>query len=408
MRVRVSGAFVLSMFVGLAFPVGARAQVELPEESSPLNAIKRLFCANFDTSQFFADNVGGGAVITPVSTNLVNSFLFQSQTFPNVSSAAGFTFSWIGGAPVASELYGPLFGERATTNGREKLSATLNFQQLDWATYDDQEIRLSDLGLDWGDLDPEGLVPSDPYRGVCNLNIRSRVLVLALNYGLTDNLDISAGIPLVSTTVSGTSRFDPAAGVSVGNLPPQAFAASGEATGIGDIGVSLKYGVIDDGPFTLALKGGVALGTGSADKMTGTGQTVLSGLAAAAWESGPVSVHGQLGYSASTGDADEAIPLGINVFDEVSYVLGLDYAAIPERLTLGTEVVARHLIDTPGFDASSLTASTDSINVYFISVGGKVRVVERLLLTSYLLIPAGNQGLLPQRPSFNIGLNHVF
>lgn len=408
MRSRVS-AFAVAFLVGwLVFPSGARAQVELPEEASPLNAIKRLFCANFDGSQFFADNVGGGAVITPVSTNLVNSFLFQSQTFPNVSSAAGFTFTWVGGAPVASELYGPLFGERATTNGRNKLSATLNFQQLDWATYDDQEIRISRDGLDWGDLEPEGLVPSDPYVGVCKLDIRSRVLTLALNYGLTDDLDVSAGIPLVTTSVSGTSQFDAAGAVAVGNLPPRAFAASGEATGIGDIGVALKYGVVSSGPLTVALKGGVALGTGSADEMTGTGQTVLSGLAAAAWESGPVSVHGQVGYSASTGDADEAIPLGVDVFDEFSYVLGLDYAAIPERLTLGTELVARHLIDTPGFDASSLTASTDSIDVYFVSVGGKVRVVERILLTSYMLIPAGNQGLLPQRPSFNIGLNHVF
>jgi hypothetical protein len=401
---------VLAVWIPLAltFASGAQAQVQLPEETSPLNAVKRLFCANFDGNDFFTNNVGGGAVITPVSTNLVNSFLFQSQTFPAVSSATGFTFSWAGGAPVASELYGPLFGERATTNGQGKLSATVNYQQLDWSTYEGQDIRLDELGLEWGDSEPEGLVASDPYTGVCNLDIKSRVFVLALNYGLSSRLDLSAGVPLVSTSVTGTSAFAPSAGNSVGNLPGKSYAVTGSSTGIGDIGVGLKFGLVESGPVTLALRGGVTLGTGSADKMTGTGQTILSGTIAGAWETGPVSVHGQLGYASATGDPDEAIPLAADVFNEFNYVVGINYAAIPERLTLGTELVARHLIDTPGFNANALTASTDSINVYFVSLGGKIRVVERVLLTTYFLIPTGNQGLLPQRPSFNIGLNHVF
>ena len=408
MRLRTPCVSLVTWIVLSLLPPVLQAQVVLPPETSPLNALKRLFCANFDGSDIFSNTVGGGPVVTPVSTNLVNGFLFQSQTFPNASSSAGFTFTWAGGAPIASELYGPLFGERGLTNGKGKLSATVSYQELSWSTYDEQDIRLDTAGLNWGDLEPEGLVPSDPYLGICKVNLRSRVLVATLNYGLSSRLDASVALPLVWTSVSGTSNFTPAGSTDVGNLPQQTYAVSSEASGAGDLALGLKFGLVDSGAFAVALRGGATLGTGSADKMTGTGQTSLSGFAIADWENGPVSIHGQVGYVGVTGDPDEATVLGVDVFSEFDYVVGLDYAPIPERLTLGTEFIARRLLDAPTFDSQSLTAETRNINVYFVSVGAKVRLVQRLLGTAFVLIPAGNSGLLPRRPSFNAGLNYVF
>lgn len=408
MRVRTSSVSVVAWVVLCLLPSASSAQVVLPPDSSPLSAFKRLFCANFDGNDFFAQNVGGGPVVTPVSTNLVNTFLFQSQTFPNASSAAGFTFTWAGGAPIASELYGPLFGERGLTNGQGKLSATVSYQELSWATYDEQDIRFDTAGLNWGDLEPEGLVPSDPYIGICNINFRSRVLVASLNYGLHPRVDVSAALPYVWSSVSGTSDFAPAGSTTVGNLPLKTFAVSSDASGFGDLALGLKWGMVDTGTFSMALRGGATLGTGSADKMTGTGQNSFSGFVVGGWESGPVSLHGQVGYIGVTGDPDEAVPLAVNVPDEFAYVFGLDYAPIPERLTIGAELIARRLLDAPTFNSDTLTAETRDVNVYFVSVGGKVRLVQRVLATAFFLIPAGDSGLLPRRPSFNAGLNYVF
>ena len=60
--------------------------------------------------------------------------LTQSQTFPNPSTASGFTFRIGGVVPVReSDLYGPLFGERALTNGKKQLSVTFNINQLAFA-----------------------------------------------------------------------------------------------------------------------------------------------------------------------------------------------------------------------------------------------------------------------------------
>lgn len=405
MRIPGTGLSLLGLVLA---PWPALAQVQLPAESSPANAIKRLFCANFDGSTVFAQTVGGGAVITPVSTNLVNAFLFQSQTFPNASSTAGFVFNWAGGAPVASDLYGPLFGERGLTNGKGKLSATASYQELSWATYDDQEIELDAAGLAWGDLAPQGLLPSDTYRGICRIDARSRVLLVGLNYGLLDRLDVSVALPYVWTDVSGTSEFSPAGTTSVGNLPPRAYRASGEADGVGDLGVGVKLGLVDSGSFALAVRGGATFGTGSVDKMTGTGQTSFSGILVTNWENGRVGLHGQVGYVGASGESDKASPLGVGRFDEFGYVVGADFAPVPERLTLGAEFIARRLLDAPTFDDQALTAETRGIDVYFFSVGGKLRLVQRTLATAYVMIPTGSSGLLPSKPSFNFGLNYVF
>lgn len=405
MRLRTSCVLLVAWAL---LPSVSSAQVVLPREKSPLNAFKRLFCANFDGDEFFAQNVGGGPVVTPVSTNLVNTFLFQSQTFPNASSSAGFTFTWSGGAPIASELYGPLFGERGLTNGKGKLSTTVSYQQLQWSSYDEQEIRPNTAGLNWGDLAPGGLVPSDPYTGLCSINFKSQVLVAAVNYGLHARLDVSAAIPYVWSSVSGTSEFATAGSTDVGNIPSQSFAVASDASGIGDLAVALKWGAVDTGSFSMALRGGATFGTGSADKMTGTGQNSYSGFAVAGWENGPLSLHGQVGYIGVTGDPDEAVVLAVDVPSEFDYVVGVDYAPIPERLTVGAELIARRLLDAPTFDSQSLTAQTRDINVYFVSVGGKVRIVQRVLGTVFLLIPAGDSGLLPRKPSLNIGMNYVF
>ena len=80
-----------------------------------------------------------------VSNSLLQLILSQSQTFPNVSTASGFTFQIGSGDNVEleSRLYGPLFGERALTNGNGQLSITFNLQQLRFQTLNGSQIRNS-------------------------------------------------------------------------------------------------------------------------------------------------------------------------------------------------------------------------------------------------------------------------
>ena len=79
MRLRTPCVSLVAWIVLSLLPPVLQAQVVLPPETSPLNALKRLFCANFDGSDIFSQTVGGGPVVTPVSTNLVNGFLFEES-----------------------------------------------------------------------------------------------------------------------------------------------------------------------------------------------------------------------------------------------------------------------------------------------------------------------------------------
>ena len=219
-------------FSAVALPVSAQVgkNPNQPfEESSAGRAMQRItfaaidcsdppVCTNdaFTTSGIFVNgtysntraNYGGNTSQGDVANSLLQLILSQSQTFPNVSSASGFTFT-IGSsdAPeLESPLYGPLFGERALTNGRGQLSVTFNAQRLRFQKLNGSLIGNTDSGLLWGDLgyDSTGNLG---YTGICRMDINTTVYFAAANYGLRDKLDLSVSVPIVHTSVEGSNEF---------------------------------------------------------------------------------------------------------------------------------------------------------------------------------------------------------
>jgi hypothetical protein len=257
------------------------------------------------------------------------------------------------------------------------------------------------------------------------MNIDSLITSLSFTYGLTDRLDITAGVPLVHTTVEGSNEFldftqtpsgitaDPAV---TGFFPQGRFYVKGSSTGIGDMMVGATFAFVKQERSALAVIGRVNLGTGSYDKMTGTGETQYHVGLVGSYESGVIAPH----FSASYLGANRTL------FDEARLVVGLDARAIPNRLTLSAELLGRRLFDVQGFTAttalgtlqSPITSDTfqvnnfsavrDDYNLFFFNVGGKVRVAGQLLATGFLLVPWGNSGLIAQKPSWNFGLNYAF
>lgn len=360
---------------------------------------------------------------------LTNRVITQSQTFPQASTASGFTFTWNGPTPTLdSQMFGPLFGDRGRTNGRGKLSATLTVQTLRWETLDGSEVRNNKAGLLWGDhaYADFGLGPAG-YVGRCRMNIDSLVASLALTYGVTDRLDLTVSAPLVRTTVEGSNEFLDYVILSDGRVsvdpadtffvPQGRFFVKGESTGIGDVVAGVTVSVLKQERAALGFAGKVSIGTGSFDKMTGTGETQWSGGFVGSYEKRGVAPHFTLAYFGA-GDV---------LFDEARGVVGVDVRAIPNRLTLSAEFLARRLLDVQGFTGggelfgtvrSPLTGDTftvqefralrDDFNLYFVNLGGKVRVRGQLLATAYLLVPWGDSGLIAQKPSWNLGLNYAF
>jgi hypothetical protein len=370
--------------------------------------------------------VGGAACDEPeVAEFLLNRVIMQSQTFPTASSASGFVFAWGGGATpsLTSELYGPLYAERGLTNGRRQLSATLTYQRLFWRSLDGSELRNDDPGLAWGDFNYDGLGSS--YVGLCRMNIDTDMLVGALNYGVTDRLDVRVAVPWVRTRVEGSNEFVDfavqgnqltAVGAETGFVPQGRYYVEGESSGLGDIELGAKFAVVSGTSGALALSGAVRLGTGSAEDMTGTGETQGRVSLIGSLERGPLSPHVQVGFFG----AGEAL------YDEVNYVGGLSVRAIPNRLTLNAEFVGRRLFGVQGFRAgrefgrfrSVNTSDTlvlrefvgerNDIDLFFVAGGARARLWSQLLATAYVLVPTGGAGLQARRPTASVGLNYAF
>jgi hypothetical protein len=412
------------------------------EESSAGRAMSRITfgaidcsdppaCTNdaFTTSGIFVNgtysntraNYGGNTSQGDVANSLLQLILSQSQTFPNVSTASGFTFTiGSGDAPeLESRLYGPLFGERALTNGRGQLSVTFNGQRLRFQKLNGSLIGNTDSGLLWGDLGYDATGDLG-YTGICRMDINTTVYFAAANYGLRDKLDLSVSVPIVHTSVEGSNEFidysfagNVLDDVADGFEPQGRYFVEGSSTGLGDIGVGAKYAFIREADKGAALSVYAKLPTGSLEDMTGTGETSVGGNFIASFERNGWSPHINVGGLVATGD----------VFNELNYNLGLSYRAVQDRLTLVGELVGRRLFEVTqfraerdlGFLRSPVTgeqflvrdfeAVEEAVDSMFVALGVKFRLKGQLLATVFTVLPTTVAGLQVTRPTFNFGLN---
>ena len=177
--------------------------IDCPDKPTPCagDAFTQLHIFENGTYKDTRTNYGGDTSQADVANSLLQLILSQSQTFPNVSTASGFTFKVGGGDNVEleSRLYGPLFGERALTNGKGQLSVTFNAQRLRFQKLNGSLIGNTDSGLLWGDLGYDATGDLG-YTGICRMDINTSVYFVAANYGLRDKLDISVAVPIVHTS----------------------------------------------------------------------------------------------------------------------------------------------------------------------------------------------------------------
>jgi hypothetical protein len=150
--------------------------------------------------------------------------------------------------------------------------------------------------------------------------------------------------------------------------------------------------------------------------MTGTGETSGGGGLIASYQTGRFSPHASVHYFAAN-----------NVlFDELRYTAGVDVNAVRDRVTLSGEVVGRRLYDVEGFQQGTTRGTVvsplsrdvfeikdfapvrDNFDLFFFNAGGKWRLGGQLLLSTYVLIPFGDQGLQALKPTFNFGFNYAF
>jgi hypothetical protein len=349
------------------------------------------------TDDFQRDTAAAAATRDTVTTLLGA----ELATLPPSLSSAGFTYrfnSMLGTAERASTSFGSFFTERSLTSGRGQAALGVNVRMANYTRLDGRDLR-----------DGQFLTTANQFRDeaqpfdveTLTMELDSRVVTFTGSYGLTDRLDISAGVPLVELSMSG-SRVNTYRGQSV-------VQAVAEATsrGFGDVAVRAKYGVINGPSSGLAIAGELRLPTGREQDLLGAGKTGFSALVIASSEHGLLGYHGNLSLT------------GGGLSNELAYRGAVCFSA-SERVTLVGELIGRRYgeagriteVRVPhptiaNVDTIRLISEDSSLSTASVVVGAKWNLTGTWILSGHTQLPVTDRGLRSGVVTL-IGLDYAF
>lgn len=258
---------------------------------------------------------------------------------PISATSSGVTFTFEGGLPVKSSVSaGPVFGERAQTLGRNRLlvgaNATgVNFQSLRGVPLDGIVFHFTHDNGYAGDAGPtkrgNPLFENDVFEVRPNLKVNVLVATLFLTYGVLDRVDVGVAVPLVRTSVSGSSvgtvfPFGDGSphffGDTTGGLPRRYADTSfidGSASGVGDVSARVKVNLHQTQRSGFAIHLDARLPTGDETNFLGAGKASVRGLGIWSARLGDFSPHGNFGYLARGGARENDAILTTAGFDQL-------------------------------------------------------------------------------------------
>ena len=357
---------------------------------------------------FFADNIGAAVSNLPIS-----------------SSSGGVTYSFSGGRPVkTSTSSGPIFAERGQTIGRGQLLAGANVTSLNFATF--RGLPLDQLNFNFAHQNVGSPVYGEPsfendiISVQSDLNLNVFVTTAFMTYGLLDKLDVGIAVPLVRSSLSGTSRgvitpFSATTPHFFGTTANPSLTATGNTSassiGLGDIAVRVKANLSQSEKAGVALFGDVRLPTGDPDNFRGAGSLSARLLGAYSGRYGNFSPHVNGGLLIRTDSAQNNAALAIVGFDQLindswtlavdilsEYQLGENKVSLPEPVQL-TAPFNRSIIPT------NIPGTKD--HVVSGSLGAKYTMANGLTTVLNALVPIKTGGLQP-RVAFTAGVEFSF
>jgi hypothetical protein len=270
---------------------------------------------------FIPAAVGNNATLiqfltTAVGTNIAN--------IPISSTSGGVTYRFEAGVPIpTSTSPGPIIGERAQTLGRGRVLVGANVTRLKFKSI--RGIQMDNIILNFTHENVDFAGCDAQFNGDCSLmgipNLENDFIQLdldldldvtattfVLSYGLLDRVDIGAVVPIISTSLRGTSRAQvfPFGGPTAvhffeGTQDDPTLTASqsvaGSASGVGDIAARLKIGISESSTARFAILGEARFPTGSEEDLLGSGELIVRGLGIVSAQFGDFSAHGNIGYA---------------------------------------------------------------------------------------------------------------
>ncbi|HEY7634473.1 MAG TPA: hypothetical protein VH763_02925 [Gemmatimonadales bacterium] len=289
---------------------------------------------------------------------LTNSIGSNVANVPLSTTSGGSTFSFQGGVPVrTSTSAGPIFGERAQTLGRGRILAGLTRTEVHFKTL--RGVDLDNIGfvfthansdfpgcdsISGGDCSLLGVpaLENETINLDLALQVNLSVTAFLFTYGITDRIDVGVALPVVATSLQGTSNaqinpFGPPPAVHFFGGTPEnpvltaSRSVDGSATGVGDVDGRVKVNLRRGDPLSVAVLADVRFPTGSEENLLGSGAFAARGLAILSARFGNFSPHANMGYLYRGGEFETDAVLG---------TLGFDHLLAPWA-TLAVDVISQ-------------------------------------------------------------------
>jgi hypothetical protein len=325
-------------------------------------------------SHFVPAAVASNATVISFLTNAIGS---NVSNLPVSATSGGSTFSFQAGAPVrTSTSAGPIFAERAQTLGRGRVLAGVTRTGVNFKTF--RGVNLDNLKFTFTHANTNFPGCDSIAHGDCSLlgvptlenetidlslalDVNLTVTSFLLTYGITDRIDVGVVLPIVTTSLSGSSSaqinpFGPPPAVHFfGGTPDNPVLTAsrivaGSATGIGDVTGRVKMNLRRGEPVSVALLGDVRFPTGSEQDLLGSGAFAARGLAILSARFGEFSPHANVGYLHRAGAFESDAVLGTLGFDHLLAPWATLAADLITELEVGTsplELPAPVVIQAP-------------------------------------------------------------
>jgi len=281
---------------------------------------------------------------------------------PIGSTSGGETFRFEGGVPVkTSTSAGPIFAERAQTLGRGRavvgigrtsahlsslrgvdlnsIEGFFTHQNVDFAGCDSAQGGLSCKLMGVPNLE------NDVMQFRLNLDINVRVTSIYATVGLTDNFDIGIVLPVVSTSLNGSSTAQVIpfggptaahffAGTTTAPVLTGSRQVEGSSTGLGDVAVRTKLSLQQSARTSVALLGEARFATGDQEELLGSGAFASRGLAVISAKFGTFAAHGNTGFIYRGGGTQNSAVVGSLAIDHL----------MTDRVTLAAELLSEQQV----------------------------------------------------------------
>jgi hypothetical protein len=395
-----------------------------------------------------------GSAQTTLNRTLSSAIATQLAILPIISPASGFTYKYDSAAGAfvrTTTSFGPIYTERAETIGRGKFSFGVSYQRFRFSNLDGIDLKKVPAVFthlpDTGPGNTPQPYEADVISTVNDIDLKMDQTVLYGTAGITDRIDFSVAIPIVSVRMGVSSNaniirvsgptFSPTGSTAIVPNPHQfdasgslssVFSGNGSASGIGDVTFRIKANAFQTEAFRVAVALDIRAPSGDARQFLGSGAAGIKPFVAIS-AGKRFSPHVNLGYqwngeSILAGDvtgttvsedqnAQTVIQNGSAISRKLPsqffYSLGADLG-VTNRLSVAFDYLGQTLFNAPrvfrdnfttqnvpggtgALTLPTITGGRDDVGLNSGAAGLKYNLFDRLLVTADLLFRLDNKGL---------------